>query len=180
MLNKQHVTNHLPVKEPSTFNRNVFYYSAFITASYSIICDNVSTDKDRLYFLNKYTVGHIRTKEVMNPREVLRMSELNFSEWERDQAAPSKEDRRFIAIVKDGIAYRNGQYEIPLPMKDGTSNLPNNRMMAANRLKPLKKRLKSNPKYREDYVTFMNKVISNGYAEKVRNDEQHVKNGKPV
>jgi hypothetical protein len=51
------VTNHLPVKEPPTFSRNVFDYPAFITAFDSIICDNVSSDKDRLYFLNKYTVG---------------------------------------------------------------------------------------------------------------------------
>ena len=57
LLTKQHVTNHLPVKEPPTFNGNVFDYPAFITAFDSIICDNVSTDKDRLYFLNKYTVG---------------------------------------------------------------------------------------------------------------------------
>ena len=121
-----------------------------------------------------------RAKEVINPREVLRMFELDFSERERDQAAPSKEDRRFIAIVKDGITYRNGQYEIPLPMKESASNLPNNRVMAANRLKPLKKRLESNPKYREDYITFMDKVISNGYAEKVRNDERCITDGKPV
>ena len=121
-----------------------------------------------------------RAKKVMNPREVLRMFELDFSERERDQAAPSKEDRRFIAIVKDGITYRNGEYEIPLPMKENASNLPNNRVMAANRLKPLKKRLESNPKYREDYITFMDKVISNGYAEKVRNDERCITDGKPV
>ena len=57
LLTKQHVTNHLPVKEPPTFNGNVFDYPAFITAFDSIICHNVSTDKDRLYFLNKYTVG---------------------------------------------------------------------------------------------------------------------------
>ena len=57
LLTKQHVTNHLPVKEPPTFNGNVFDYPAFITAFDSIICDNVLTDKDRLYFLNKYTVG---------------------------------------------------------------------------------------------------------------------------
>jgi hypothetical protein len=57
LLTKQHVTNHLPVKEPPTFSGNVFDYPAFITAFDAIICDNVLSDKDRLYFLNKYTVG---------------------------------------------------------------------------------------------------------------------------
>ena len=57
LLTKQRITNHLPVKEPPTFSGNVFDYPAFITAFDSIICDNVLSDKDRLYFLNKYTVG---------------------------------------------------------------------------------------------------------------------------
>ena len=57
LLTKQHVTNHLPVKEPPTFSGNVFDYAAFITAFDSIICNNILTDKDRLYFLNKYTIG---------------------------------------------------------------------------------------------------------------------------
>jgi hypothetical protein len=57
LLTKQHVTNHLPVKEPPTFSGNVFDYPAFITVFNAIICDNVLSDKDRLYFLNKYTVG---------------------------------------------------------------------------------------------------------------------------
>ncbi len=41
LLTKQHVTNHLPVKEPPTFSGNVFDYPAFITAFDSIICDTV-------------------------------------------------------------------------------------------------------------------------------------------
>ena len=87
------------------------------------------------------------------------MFELDFSEKGGDQVALSKRDQKFIDIVKDGIVNRDGQHKIPLPMKDNAPNLPNNRIMANNRLKPLKKRLESNPKYREDYVTFMDKVI---------------------
>ncbi len=121
-----------------------------------------------------------RTKEVINPREVVRMFELDFSEREGNQVASSKEDRRFIEIVKDGITYRNGQYEIPLPMKEKAASLPNNRVMALNRLKPLKKRLESNPKYRHDYVTFMDKVISSGYAERVPTNDRRIADDKPV
>ena len=57
LLTKQHVTNHLPVKEPPTFGGDAFDYPAFTTAFDSIICDHVSNDKDRLFFLNKYTEG---------------------------------------------------------------------------------------------------------------------------
>ena len=83
----------------------------------------------------------------MNPKDIVRMFEHDFSEETGDQVAVSKEDGKFIGTVTDGIAYRNGQYEIPLPMKDNVCSLPNNRMMANNRLKPLKKRLDSTPKY---------------------------------
>ena len=52
-------------------------------------------------------------------------------------------------------------------MKDKNVVLPNNRAMAWNRLKPLKKRFQRNETYREHYVNFMNKVIQSGYAERV-------------
>ena len=40
--------------------------------------------------------------------------------------------------------------------------------------------MESNPKYREDYVTFMDKVLGSGYAEKVPDDEKRVVDGRPV
>ena len=51
--------------------------------------------------------------------------------------------------------------------------------MARNRLRPLKKRSECNPTYRQDYVTFMDNIISSGYAEKIP-AEQRVADGKPV
>ena len=112
--------------------------------------------------------GHLQNVRARLFRKIWRSSPL------------SKEDKKFIDILTDGIAYRNGQYEVPLPMKDNVCNLPHNRIMANNRLKPLKKRLESNPKYREDYVTFMDKVLGSGYAEKVPDDEKRVVDGRPV
>ncbi|CAB3985663.1 Hypothetical predicted protein, partial [Paramuricea clavata] len=85
----------------------------------------------------------------------------------------SAEDRKFLEIVKDGICHRDGRYVIPLPMKDNPCNLPNNRIMAMNQLRPLKKRLESNSKYREDYVNFMDKVIKSGYAERLPENERN-------
>lgn len=121
-----------------------------------------------------------RTKEIMNPKDTLRMFEHDFSEGSGDQFAVSKEDRTFIGIVTDGVAYRNGQYAIPLPMKDNVCSLPNNRIMANNRLKLLKESLDSTPNYRDDYVNFMGKVIRSGHAEKVPDDDKRVADGRPV
>ena len=56
LINQQKAV-HLPVKEPPVFSGDSFEYPAFITAFDSIIASNVHTDKDRLFFLEKYTSG---------------------------------------------------------------------------------------------------------------------------
>ena len=56
LINQQR-SFHLPVKEPPIFSRNPFKYPAFITAFDAIITANVSADKDRLFFLEKFTSG---------------------------------------------------------------------------------------------------------------------------
>ena len=55
MIINQQKTTHLPVKEPPIFSGDPFEYPAFITAFDSIISANVPSDRDRLFFLNKYT-----------------------------------------------------------------------------------------------------------------------------
>ena len=57
VLVNQQRTFHLPVKELSTFSSNSFEYLAFVTAFDSIIAANVTADKDKLFFLAKYTTG---------------------------------------------------------------------------------------------------------------------------
>ena len=57
LLINQQKTVHLPVKEPPVFSGDSFEYPAFITAFDSIIANNVHADKDRLFFLEKYTSG---------------------------------------------------------------------------------------------------------------------------
>ena len=56
-LIKQQRLFHLPVKEPLIFSRNPFEYPAFITAFDAIITANVTADRDRLFFLEKFTSG---------------------------------------------------------------------------------------------------------------------------
>ena len=55
LLINQQKTFHLPVKEPPTFSGDSFEYLAF--AFDSIIAANVSAEKDKLFFLEKYTSG---------------------------------------------------------------------------------------------------------------------------
>ena len=113
-------------------------------------------------------IAKIQTKEEINPYAVKTMFEVDFSERHSITQVVSQEDKKFLAIVKDGIHHReDGHYEMPLPLKEPTPNLPNNRDVAQRRLNQLKRRFESNKKYKEDYIAFMANMIQNGYAEKV-------------
>lgn len=122
-----------------------------------------------------------RTKEVINPSDVRRMFEIDFSEKDKEDIHLSQEDRRFLEIVRTGVRHcPDGHYEIPLPIRDKQLTLPNNRTMALNRLKPLKRRFQSSEGYRQHYVEFMNKVIESGYAERVPESDGLEDKSKPV
>lgn len=53
---------------------------------------------------------------------------------------------------------------MPLPFRE-RPQLPNNKQLATIRLKHLKRKLERSPKYREDYVRFMDHVFRDGDAE---------------
>jgi hypothetical protein len=57
MIVEQHWTSLLPLQEPPVFDGNYFDYPVFIRAFEVIIERRVSSNRDRLYFLNKYTTG---------------------------------------------------------------------------------------------------------------------------
>ena len=57
LIAEQQRISSLPVQEPPTFSGNYFDYSIFMRAFETIIETRVTADKERLYFLNKYTTG---------------------------------------------------------------------------------------------------------------------------
>ena len=100
------------------------------------------------------------------------MFEADFSEKDRNSQALSQENRRFLALVEQGIRHcEDGHYELPLPLNESSTSLPNNQEVAVRRLSQLKRRITSDQKYKENYNTFMENLIKNGPAERVRHDE---------
>jgi len=65
---------------------------------------------------------------------------------------------------------------MPLPLKDPSPPLLNNRGVALRRLSQLKRRFESNKKYKEDHVAFMESMIQSGYAERVPLKECLIRN----
>ncbi|KAK3743481.1 hypothetical protein QZH41_013096 [Actinostola sp. cb2023] len=104
-------------------------------------------------------------KEVMSCSTIKKMFERDFSETGIQGKSTSHEDRRFLKEMKESIHLTdNGHYEMPLPLRDPAIEFPCNKKLAENRLNLLKRRFDKDPKYKDDYVVFMNEVIKNGYA----------------
>ena len=106
-------------------------------------------------------------------------SMLATTEWEKingklatEEMGPSVEDRMWRAQVDASCTKtEDGKYQINLPMRRKHLELPNNRTMALKRLEAIKKRCINDAKFCKDYITQMDELISNGYAEKVPEDD---------
>lgn len=120
---------------------------------------------------------HTRIKEQLTPAEVCKMLEADFPERKYEDATMSQDDLKFMKDMRDGIHQNDdGYYEMPLPFRQDKPEVPNNRTMAAKRLSHLKRRFQGNPKYHEEYRTFMDNILSHGDAEEVPDDKAEPKN----
>ena len=111
-----------------------------------------------------------QVKEVIQPATVLKMFEHDFNENSPalpDEAGLSPEDRVFFKKIERCEKDPSGHFVIPLPFRDNSISMPTNRKQAESRAEWQKRKLKKNPKYYEDYVTFVQQMISKGYAMKV-------------
>lgn len=104
---------------------------------------------------------------VPSATDVLKVLESDFIERTCENRYVSQEDVHFIQFLSDHITQKeDGHYEMPLPFKGNSSpNLPNNKRLATVRLQCLKKKLKANKQYYDQYKTFMEETINKGDAE---------------
>ncbi|XP_068238508.1 uncharacterized protein [Palaemon carinicauda] len=99
----------------------------------------------RLISNNIFTVP-TKVKEVHAPHHVREMFESDFiSNVSDDEVALSVEKRQFIEIVSNGIKIIDGkQFKIPLPLKGGGIQFPDNKLVVQKRLSNLKQKLQKN------------------------------------
>ena len=95
-----------------------------------------------------------------------------------DEQGLSQEDKRFLAHVESGTKFKDGHYEVPLPLRDVRRKLPNNRAIAVQRNRHLQKKLSNNQKYKEQYTAFMDTLFLKGYAERVPIDQLNGEDGR--
>ena len=81
----------------------------------------------------------------------------------------------FMDMVSNSIHHQsNNHYEIPLPLRNVSVQLPNNFSQAVQRANSLQQKFERNADFFNDYKTSMEDMISNGYAEKVDNPDDPV------
>ncbi len=91
----------------------------------------------------------------------------------------SRNDHRFMNIVESSVKKTSdNHYEISLPVKDDKLKMPNNRPQALNRMVHLKRKLQNNPKFREDYASFVADIEQKGYARKVPSEKLNRNDGR--
>ena len=108
-------------------------------------------------------------QEILTPPTLLKMFELDFDDRKGqtpDQMGLSSEDRQFLSKTETVTQQRDGHYQIPLPFRQETINMPFNREQAAKRANWQKRKMLRNEDYRRDYTAFVSNLIKQGYAEK--------------
>lgn len=96
------------------------------------------------------------------------LSQTVFNQTDNDnKPAHSIQDTLFLKMM-DNAMYRDmdNSWVAPLPFKEPRQQLPNNRQQAVTRFSSLKRTLNRKPEMREHYLAFMEKILSNGHAEK--------------
>ena len=120
-----------------------------------------------------------QVREV-SPLEVMKVLESDFQETRyENKIGMSIQDEQFLKKMSEGIRKReDGHFQMPLPLKSDKMALPNNKIVAMQRLKGLKSKLVRNESYRRDYTGFMEATVTKGYAEEVPSDEKRLNNGR--
>lgn len=68
------------------------------------------------------------TKEILNPLQITKMFEQDFVETRPEERPFSFEDRQFMKKMTDGVHQgKDNHYELPLPLRQESVKLPNNR-----------------------------------------------------
>lgn len=115
---------------------------------------------------------------TVNRISVARLEELLISQYNQDfnevsseeKTKLSIEDKRFLEIA-NGANLQDGHYSLKLPFGRANISMPNNRQIAVQRLQSLKRKMKKDQQYKQEYVAFLNHMFENNYAEEVPQNE---------
>ena len=128
-----------------------------------------------------FSVNFVRHDDETLHRQMESMFRSDFNEpMISSKAAMSVEDQRALSQMETSVKLVNGHYQLGLPWRHKSVNLPNNREFAFGRLRYLKKRFQRDPHLFEKYRDTINGYVSSGYARQVPCSEQENVKDSPV
>lgn len=108
----------------------------------------------------------VKELPILTPVAVIRALESDFKDTNPKKKSISQDDIQFMQLLNEKIHQNTeGHLEMPLPFKT-RPQLPENKRLALVRLKRLKGKFEKNPKFKSDYVKFMESVFNDGDAER--------------
>ena len=124
-----------------------------------------------------HLVNLINTNVQLN-EQFRRYCEMEFSETKvYNERTMPQEDMKALDIMKGSAKIVDGHYQIALPWCNYPPDLPNNKVLAENRLTSLKKQLIKHEKLHENYTSFTEDLAVKGYAQKVPEEKVDCKAG---
>ena len=124
------------------------------------------------------STSHYISKESLFQEKVERFWQLESSGIYEQEKDMSVDDRRVLALWDEKVSFSGGHYVLPIPFKDSTLKLPDNRQMAEKRLSSLGRKLDKNRDLHQKYVDGMSNLLEQGYAVPVPEQDIHRSDGK--
>ncbi|KAL7881025.1 hypothetical protein SRHO_G00032790 [Serrasalmus rhombeus] len=88
----------------------------------------------------------------------------------QERTEMSIEDKQFLEIA-NGALLKDGHYSLNLPFRKPDVFMPNNRQVAEQRLQSLKRKMKRDEQYKQEYIAFLNDIFENNYAEEIPQED---------
>ena len=112
--------------------------------------------------------------------QIQKFFSLDFSEQFvfSGEKALSVEDKKFMEMVNRETILRDGHYQVCLPLRDASTPMPNNRSLALQRLKGLKKKFQSNKAFRKKYTDFIDDLFVKGHVSQVPDEDLSREDGR--
>ncbi|XP_045104393.1 uncharacterized protein LOC123499927 [Portunus trituberculatus] len=126
--------------------------------------------------------SHITTTIAENQRkhldhQVNLLWELNATNNNCDDPI-SVEDKRVTKLWSENVVQVDGHYQLPIPFRNKSPDLPDNKELAERRLASLRRRLVKHPELFIRYQEEMSRLLSEGHAERVPSHNLNTTPGK--
>jgi transposase InsO family protein len=117
---------------------------------------------------------HFVTAEADLESQVERFWTLDSVPVRADPAEWSRNDLKAVELWRSTTEYKGGHYEAAVPFRNDHVYLPDNELMARERLLCLQRKLQKNPQLHNMYNDFMSDLVIKGYAETIPVDNHAV------